>query len=373
MSGGIITRDTSLSPGAKRQYVLPMNNPAVVPVLAADHMRPDDVVACILVHGRARAYPWWIISNYHVINDTMMASRPSEVPKGCADWNTLLQTKPEDELVPVPILLVICEACAGTSAFLPVTEGYDRPLSFTFCERTANSYSARGIYTISDMQTQSRWHPLTGIAQEGTFSGKRLHRVPVHTYSWSDWISEFPEGEVVLAGDEMRHRTHVEDLPHPLDREAGHSDMLKALRDGDEGLDQRIPAGELILGLSDGQNSVAITHTYLALSGEVKNATWMGIPVLLMRHGKFSALAFHREHTGQVLEFRPIPGKSGTMLDQLGRRWSTFGTCLSDSLVANLAVYQGSYSTKWGDWSFAHPATDVVTEYNISSTNEVMI
>ena len=364
----MIIQDTSLSPGAKRQYVLPMNNPAVVRASEAQHMRPDDVVACILVHGQARAYPWWIISNYHVINDTMMAPRPAAAPRGCEDWNTLLQAELEDEIVPVPILLVICEACTGTSAFLPVIEDYDRPLSFTFCERTSQNYSARGIYTIADMQTQSRWHPLTGIAQEGPFAGKRLHRVPVHTYSWSDWIAEFPEGEVVLAGDEMRHRDHVEDLPHPLDREAGHSDMLKALRDGDKGLDPRIPAGELILGLSDGNNYIAISHTYLALSDEVKNTTWQGTPVLLMRHGKFSAIAFLRDHQGQVLDFQRAPDRPGALLDQSGRHWSAFGTCLTDPSVPDLEIYQGSYSTKWGDWCFAHANSDVVTEFNISDT-----
>jgi len=364
----VITQDTSLSPGAKRQYVLPMNNPAVVLASEAQHMRSDDVVAGILVHGQARAYPWWIISNYHVINDTMIAQRPAATPEGCADWNTLLQAKLEDEFVPVPILIVICEACTGTSAFLPVTEGYDRPLSFTFCERTAQTYSARGIYTISDMQTQSRWHPLTGVAQEGLFTGKRMHRLPVHTYSWSDWVAEFPEGEVVLAGDEMRHRAHVENLPHPLDREAGHSDMLKALRDGDTGLDRRIPSGELILGLSDGINNIAISHTYLALSGEVKNTTWQGTRVLLMRNGKFSAVAFRRDHEGQELLFQSAPDRSGALLDQAGRYWSAFGTCLSDPSVPDLEIYQGSYSTKWGDWCFAHPASDIVTEYNISDT-----
>ena len=34
-------------------------------------MRDDDVVLGVVVAGEARAYPWWIVKHFHVVNDTI--------------------------------------------------------------------------------------------------------------------------------------------------------------------------------------------------------------------------------------------------------------------------------------------------------------
>lgn len=359
--------DNSLSPSVKRQYVLPLNNPPVVPVDEASHMRPDDVVACILVDGLARAYPWWIISNYHVVNDSVIPVRERGV-EGSAGRHGSGEHGAAPRTAPTPVLLTICEACTGTSAFLPLTEGYEDPLVFTFCERSKERYSARGIYTVADVQTQSRWHPLVGKAHEGAFEGKRLTRIPVHTLRWEDWVRSYPESEVVLASAEMRRRHHVANLPHPLDREAGHTDMLKAIHAGDVELDTRAPAGELILGMTHGSDSIAVTHTYLAMSGNIRNVVYKGAPIVLHRVGRYSALSFHRDHEGEVLEFRSGIDCGGSMVDQFGREWNAFGQCVTDEGLPDLRIYQSSYSTKWGDWSFANKGSQLITEYDLANS-----
>ena len=66
--------ELGLSPGKKRPYMLPLNNPSVVTVDEATHLRPDDLVVGVLVAGRARAYPWWILANHHVANDHLILS-----------------------------------------------------------------------------------------------------------------------------------------------------------------------------------------------------------------------------------------------------------------------------------------------------------
>ena len=65
---------------------LPLNNPGVVPVELANHMDDKDIVVGVVVNGKARAYPLWILVAYHVVNDTICEA---------------------------PVLLAHCEICSG--------------------------------------------------------------------------------------------------------------------------------------------------------------------------------------------------------------------------------------------------------------------
>ena len=58
-------------PPQRRTYTLSLNNPDVVGAEAADHMRPEDLVVGVVVGRDSRAYPWWVMSQYHVVNDTV--------------------------------------------------------------------------------------------------------------------------------------------------------------------------------------------------------------------------------------------------------------------------------------------------------------
>ena len=52
-----------------RRFILPLNNPPVVDPAEAYHVRPDDIVLGVLVGESARAYPWYLLANYHAVND----------------------------------------------------------------------------------------------------------------------------------------------------------------------------------------------------------------------------------------------------------------------------------------------------------------
>ena len=64
-------------------------------------MRDEDIVLGLVVSGEARAYPWWIAKNHHVVNDTVAG---------------------------VPITVAFCEQCTGGAAFRRKVDG--RVLSF---------------------------------------------------------------------------------------------------------------------------------------------------------------------------------------------------------------------------------------------------
>src|SRR5436309_2717753 len=67
------------------EHCRPLMDPEMVPASAAGHMRDDDVVLGLELDGEARAYPWWIMDNHHVANDTVAGK---------------------------PVVLVLCEACS---------------------------------------------------------------------------------------------------------------------------------------------------------------------------------------------------------------------------------------------------------------------
>ncbi|HEV8421388.1 MAG TPA: DUF3179 domain-containing (seleno)protein, partial [Actinomycetota bacterium] len=51
------------------EAVATWDDPELVSGARAEHMRDDDYVVGLVFRGSARAYPLWIIDNYHVIND----------------------------------------------------------------------------------------------------------------------------------------------------------------------------------------------------------------------------------------------------------------------------------------------------------------
>jgi len=334
-----------LSPGWKRQYTLTLNNPGVVPVEDAHHMRDDDVVVGISVNGRYRAYPWYVLSNYHVINDMMF----DDAPPVRARRNAYIA--PVDGVV--PILVALCEACAGASVFAPVrAEAPDAPLIFAFAERNPSRYSAFGIYTVADIETQSRWHPLLGRAMDGPLGGIRLPRLPTHNFDWGEWRRRFPDTDVAIGSAELRTRPHVIDMPGPLDLDAAHSHTQKLLKTNPEMFDHRLKPGELMIGFSvAGQMYFCALDEIAARGGRVVVEA-DGAEFTLLSVGPYSAAAFRAPEGARLeLDGNHIVG---------GGRWTLFGDPAEPdprpgAEHAALEIPDDCYVSKWADWSFANP------------------
>ena len=105
----------------------PLDQPECRPAARADHMRADDVVFGVVVAGRARAYPWWIVKNHHVVNDSAGS---------------------------VPLALVFCEQCTGAAAFRRQLDR--RVLSF----RVPGVLN--GTIILEDRETGTLWAPFSG-------------------------------------------------------------------------------------------------------------------------------------------------------------------------------------------------------------------
>ena len=157
-----------------RFFSLPLNNPPYV-VGDQSFMRDDDVVLGVRYKGVVRAYPLWVLSKYHVVNDTFNYQDP--------------------------LFIAFCEMCSSTAAFIPLVKRFSKapspderrlgvsseikpmPLSFRM------SGMGFGTFQICDTQTLSSWHPFSGESLTGPLLGAKMERVPVYIDTWKNWLN----------------------------------------------------------------------------------------------------------------------------------------------------------------------------------------
>ena len=157
-----------------RRFNLPLNNPPVVPPAKAEFLREDDIVIGVLLGSEARAYPWYLLANYHAVNDYLDGE---------------------------PIIVNLCEACNGGAAFHAAIDG------------TVIDIRPRGLkngtWYGEDFQTGSLWYPFIGEAFEGPLKGTKLERIRLYFSSWKDWRRDHPNTTVAMTSDEVRYRPHA--------------------------------------------------------------------------------------------------------------------------------------------------------------------
>jgi hypothetical protein len=352
-----ITNEPGVSPGKKRPWFLPLNHPSVVGVAGASHMRPDDLVVGVLVEGRARAYPWWILANYHAANDSILVS---DEPEGFL-WPKELGDEGHEGYAwyrHVPIVVTLCEASAGAAAFVTALDrAPDHPLVFTLCEPgTPGAYSAVGTFTLCDLQTHSRWHSLTGRAGSGPLAGQQLRRIPAFVDRWDRWSADHPHTDVVVAGEEMRRRPHVRCLPSVEDRNAAHTTLRVARRNTPEKIDRRLDPITMVLGIAADGQSLAYPLDRLRRAGGVVQRDFAGEACLFVLDGDYRGLALSRRLDGEVLAFERVAEGPLRLVDRSGSVWNAVGEAVSGPhLGRRLPIIADTYVSKWSEWSLAHP------------------
>jgi hypothetical protein len=307
-------------------------------------MRPDDAVVGVVVDGRPRAYPWWIIRHYHVINDTITIDHPGALSEA---WTAHVHHPRETHksVQPyVPLLITLCEACSGASVFVPVVAGrIEGPLVFSQCRGDGpgpGAFSAIGTYTICDLQTQSRWHPFSGRAASGPLAGARLERKPVFLERWNEWRAQHPDTVVLIGGTELRLRPHGSgsDIGTPGEHPTYRREVE---RTGVE--DRRLARHTMVLGVGDRERTDAVA-----------------VPLETLRAaGGLARL----EVASEPLVFERVGGEPFRMRDASGSLWNDRGEAFSGPNAGrSLEPAADSYLVEWSDWIMEHPRTRVVTD-----------
>jgi thiol-disulfide isomerase/thioredoxin len=293
----------------------PLEHPKSKAAADATHMRDDDLVFGGVVAGRARAYPWWILKNYHVVNDDAGG---------------------------VPFAVAFCEQCSGAAAFRRELEG--RILSF----EVPGVYN--GTIILQDRETRTLWAPFSGRALEGRLSGRKLDRIQGSLMRWDAWKRQRPETTVIWQPAARREG-------HGSWYEPGKWGIVSEMGATLESWDARLPENALVYGVEVQGGAKAYALASLETQGGVVNDQVAAVPVVVAVRGPFEAAAFERHLNGRVLTFQPSPGEGSAMTDrETGSLWTDAGQAIAGPLQGERLGSLDGYVVEWHVWSAYNPA-----------------
>jgi thiol-disulfide isomerase/thioredoxin len=296
----------------------PLEHPEYRPAPSATHMREEDLVLGVVVSGRARAYPWWILKNYHVVNDTIGKT---------------------------PVAVSLCEQCSGGGAFRREHNG--RVLSM----EVAGVYN--GTILLRDRETKSLWAPFSGRAIEGPLVAQKLDRLPLSVTHWDQWVSRHPETDVVWA---------------PPGRRSGHGSwytygkwgIVSEMGSTIQAWDPRLPENTLVYGVESGEKAKSYPFASVRAAGGVLNDQVGPTSVVVVVRGPVEAAGYGRRLKGRLLTFRPSSSPEGVMVDgETTSLWSWEGEAVQGPLKGERLEPLDGYSVEWHVWSAYNPRAEV--------------
>jgi thiol-disulfide isomerase/thioredoxin len=295
----------------------PLDNPEIRPAARATHMRDEDTVLGVVVEGRARAYPWWVLKNHHVVNDTLGRTA---------------------------LAVSLCEQCTGGAAFRRQLDG--RTLSM----RVAGVYN--GTIVLQDRATGTLFSPFGGRGLEGPLAGRKLERIPLVFTHWDEWVARHPDTDVVFASPALRGG-------HGAFYTPGGWGILSEMGSTIVNFDARLPENALVYGVESGPGKSYPLAQVRAQGGAVNDVVG-ALPVVIVARGTLEAAGFERRLDGRVLTFHAIPEPPGALTDEeTGSRWSIEGEALAGPLLGKRLAPLDGYSVEWHVWSAYNPRADV--------------
>ncbi len=158
--------------GPGRDGIRAVDRPWLVPVRDADFVAPEEPVLELVVHGRARAYPFGILLLHEIVNDRVAG---------------------------LPVAVTFCPLCNTAIAFDRPVRG--RTLLFGTTGNLRNS-----DLVMYDRQSESWWQQFGGEGLVGIYAGAKLRQLPSRGILWSEFRREHPDGVVVTTRSESRIR-----------------------------------------------------------------------------------------------------------------------------------------------------------------------
>jgi hypothetical protein len=315
----------------------PVDRPRFQAVADVDWLAAAEPVAVVELSGQAKAYPLQILVWHEIVNDRVGA---------------------------VPVAVTYCPLCNTAISFRrPTVTG--KPTTFGTSGRLYHSN-----LVMYDRATGSLWPQALGVAVTGELTGQRLQRVATQLVAWRDFRAAFPGGQVLSR--DTGHRRPYGENPYPLyDRKGSQPFLFDGRPDG------RLEAVERVLGLSVGDQHLAVPYTRLAGRAQggvaAANLELGGTSVVVMwRSGVTSALdrrsiagsrdvgaaaAFSRRVDGRVLTFAI---RDGRVTDtQTGSSWDQFGRAVAGPLAGIRLAPATAMDSFWFDWAAFHPDTTI--------------
>jgi hypothetical protein len=143
-------------------YYLSGDTGIIPPRLLDKRIYPKEFVLGIVLNGKAKAFPFSVLSRRSVVNDA---------------------------LEEVPLLIVFDEGTTTGMIFNRKLDG--KTLSF----KKTQLQGKKGLFLLDD-QTGSVWEGLSGRAVQGSVKGKKLEPLPVTPSFWFGWVDHYPKTEL---------------------------------------------------------------------------------------------------------------------------------------------------------------------------------
>jgi hypothetical protein len=294
------------------------------------HMRDDDYVLGVVVDRKARAYPLWVIDNYHAVNDIIEGHH---------------------------VLIASCERCGSGSAFISSALPGREQMEPLF--RAAGVLNATLV--LRDSRTGSYWNHYEGLALRGRSRGHRLPWVPIYHMEWSDWRALHPDTEVIRPPDDASHP----DARHGHGREEffarpGIDPLFLPTIVGE--LDSSYPENEMVLAVQRDAGWVAYPLAEVQLEGGVVHDTAGGGPTVVFagpRADGFTMSAFVPRVGNEVLTF---VRKNGAFRDlNTGTTWTIEGEAVGGPFLGARLEPRTWFYLRWHAWVYSHRKTGLFT------------
>jgi hypothetical protein len=259
-----------------------------------------------------------------------------------------------------PVAVTYCPLCNSGVAFERAVDG--RVLSFG----TSGMLYADNL-VMYDRQTESLWPQLTGQAAVGVLTGTSLTAIPMGIVAWEDFREANPDA-LVLSRDTGFDR------PYGRNPYVGYDDPEGGLLFGlPADTDDRLPVKERVIGLRDGDDSVAVVRDSTAAASPAEITVGDRALVLWHKTGQRSALdtatITEGQEVGTVTVYDPVlDGRhlhfaedgDGFRDLETGSRWDILGRATAGPLEgAELEEYR-HLDTFWFAWVTFNPDTRVL-------------
>ena len=329
----LVNPDLVMSGGPPPDGIPAIDDPAFQPADEVDWLEDDEPVLSLTIGGETRAYPLQVMTWHEIVNDTVGG---------------------------VPVAVTYCPLCNSGVAFEREVDG--RVLSFG----TSGMLYADNL-VMYDRQTESLWPQLTGQASIGVLTGAELTAIPMGVVAWDDFQKANPSA-LVLSRDTGFQR------PYGTNPYVGYDDPDGDLLFGVPGEpDERLATKERVVGISEGQVSVAVVRS--SLVGTSPAEVTVGDRTLVVWHtpGQASALDTGTlaagADIGTVGVYDPVVDGRRLHFDaageafrdrETGSRWNILGRATQGALKGTRLEPYRHLDTFWFAWVTFHPDTELL-------------